>query len=83
MGANPHRAPHPQTINGQSGAHDRVLVLDYNARYMEAVDQLAIWVRSGQISSREHILDGMDHAPGAIEMLYRGENTGKLLIKVD
>ena len=59
------------------------LVLDYNARYMEAVDQLAIWVRSGQISSREHILDGMDHAPGALEMLYRGENTGKLLIKVD
>jgi NADPH-dependent curcumin reductase CurA len=59
------------------------LVLDYNARYMEAVDQLAIWVRSGQISIREHILDGMDHAPGALEMLYRGENTGKLLIKVD
>ena len=59
------------------------LVLDYNARYMEAVDQLAIWVRSGQISTREHILDGMDHAPGALEMLYRGENTGKLLIKVD
>ena len=59
------------------------LVLDYNARYMEAVDQLATWVRSGQISTREHILDGMDHAPGALEMLYRGENTGKLLIKVD
>ena len=59
------------------------LVLDYQDRYAEAVDQLTSWVRSGQISAREHILDGMKHAPGALQMLYRGENHGKLLIKVD
>lgn len=59
------------------------LVLDYKARYREAVDQLSAWVRGGQISSREHILSGMDHAPGALQMLYTGQNEGKLLIEVD
>ena len=59
------------------------LVFDYRDRYAEAVAQLSAWVRSGSLSYREHILEGMAHAPGAIAMLYRGENTGKLLIEVD
>lgn len=59
------------------------LIFDYRDRYAEAVDQLAAWVRSGQITCREHVLDGMALAPGALQMLYRGENQGKLVIKVD
>lgn len=59
------------------------LVLDYKDRYMDAVADLADWVRGGHITSREHILGGMDNAPGSLQMLYQGENTGKLLIKVD
>ena len=59
------------------------LVLDYENRYEEAVDQLAAWISTGEVSSREHVLDGMAKAPGALQMLYRGENNGKLLIKVD
>lgn len=59
------------------------LVLDYKDRYSEAVDQLATWIRNGKITCREHVLDGIDKAPGALQMLYRGENQGKLLIKVD
>ncbi|NQW02279.1 MAG: NADP-dependent oxidoreductase [Rhodospirillales bacterium] len=59
------------------------LVLDYKARYAEAVAALANWVRSGEITYREHILDGFEQAPQALQMLYRGENNGKLLIRVD
>lgn len=59
------------------------LVLDYKPRYMEAVDALSHWVKSGEITAREHVLDGMDHAPAALQMLYQGKNEGKLLIKVD
>lgn len=33
--------------------------------------------------TREHILDGIEQAPGAVQMLYRGENRGKLVIKLD
>ncbi|MEM8813754.1 MAG: NADP-dependent oxidoreductase [Pseudomonadota bacterium] len=58
------------------------LIFDYRDRLGEARSALAGWLRSGDLKVREHILDGPEHAPGAIEMLYKGENTGKLLIAV-
>lgn len=59
------------------------LVLDYKARFAEAVAQLSEWVREGKLARNEHVLEGADAAPGAIQMLYEGKNTGKLLVKVD
>lgn len=59
------------------------LVHDFHNRFAEAVEQLSGWIDDGKIVSREHILNGIEHAPGAIRMLYRGENHGKLLIALD
>lgn len=59
------------------------IAFDYQARFPEALSQLAEWVREGKLSYNEHVLDGLAAAPGAIAMLYRGENTGKLVIRVD
>jgi len=58
------------------------LMFDHVDRREEAVAQLAAWVRGGQLTYREHILDGIEQAPGAIARLYRGENNGKLLIRL-
>lgn len=59
------------------------LLFDWMDRYDEAVRDLAGWVRDGRLRYREHILRGFEAAPDAIAMLYRGENTGKLLIEVN
>lgn len=59
------------------------LVLDYNDRFDEAIDVLANWIRNGELVYNEHILEGAAAAPSAINMLYEGKNTGKLLIRVD
>lgn len=59
------------------------LLFDWMDRYDEAVRDLAGWVRDGRLRYREHILPGFEAAPAAIAMLYRGENTGKLLIEVN
>jgi NADPH-dependent curcumin reductase CurA len=59
------------------------LIHDYADRYPEAVARLSAWLDSREITAREHILKGFDEAPAALQMLYRGENTGKLLIEVD
>lgn len=59
-----------------------LLLFDFADRFNEARSALAEWVRDGKLSVREHILQGPETAPGAIEMLYKGENTGKLLIAV-
>ncbi|MEL6575919.1 MAG: NADP-dependent oxidoreductase [Pseudomonadota bacterium] len=58
------------------------LIFDYKDRLGEARDALAGWLRAGTITTREHILEGPEAAPGAIQMLYKGENTGKLIIAV-
>jgi NADPH-dependent curcumin reductase len=58
------------------------VVLDYEHRYDEALEQLAHWVRQDRMRYEEEILEGIEHAPDAIARLYRGENMGKLLIRV-
>ena len=58
------------------------LAFDFADRTEEAVAQLAAWLREGNIRVREDILEGIDQAPGSIARLYRGENQGKLLIRL-
>lgn len=58
------------------------LIFDYVERYPEALRELAQWVRTGAIRYREDILEGIEHAPGSIAGLYRGENLGKRLIRI-
>ena len=59
------------------------LIHDNKDRIGEALARLSAWTDSGKLVSREHVLDGIDHALGAFEMFYRVENTGKLIIKLD
>lgn len=58
------------------------LIFDYRDRLGEARAALADWLRAGKLHVREHILEGPEAAMGAIGMLYRGENTGKLIVAV-
>ena len=58
------------------------LVFDYAARYASALEQLAQWLRSGQIKYHEDIIEGFENMPRALIGLFRGENLGKRLVKV-
>ncbi len=59
-----------------------LLVFDYQHRYEEAIARLADWVRDGRLHYREDIAEGIEHCPGAIAELYRGENLGKRIIRL-
>ena len=59
-----------------------LLVMDHEARYPEAIEELSQWVSAGRLRYREDILDSIEQAPGAIAGLYRGENLGKRLIRL-
>ena len=59
-----------------------MVVFDYAARYGEAVRELGGWLAAGRLKSREHLVAGLDMFPQALLMLFRGENTGKLVLKV-
>jgi NADPH-dependent curcumin reductase CurA len=58
------------------------LVTDYAHRYDEALPRLAGWVADGSIRWREDVVDGLENAPRAFIGLMKGENRGKLLVKV-
>jgi NADPH-dependent curcumin reductase CurA len=57
------------------------LVFDYHDRYAEARAWLAAQIRDGRLRQKLHILDGLEQAPRALGMLFRGENIGKLVVK--
>jgi NADPH-dependent curcumin reductase CurA len=58
------------------------IVIDYLGRFMEAAMQLATWAAEGKLKHRVHVVDGFLSAPTAINMLFTGENTGKLVVKL-
>ncbi|HWS79305.1 MAG TPA: NADP-dependent oxidoreductase [Thermomonas sp.] len=59
-----------------------MVVFDYAARYGEAAREMAGWLADGRLKSREDIVEGFDTFPDTLLRLFRGENTGKLLLKV-
>ena len=59
------------------------IVLDYANRYAEVQAELAAMVRSGDLRHREHIVNGLEHAPDALNQLFSGANHGKTLVVVD
>ncbi len=59
------------------------LVFDYADRYPEAVAALGGWLADGSLTARETVVDGSIEDFGATLLrLFRGENTGKLLLRV-
>jgi NADPH-dependent curcumin reductase CurA len=55
---------------------------DFISQQAEFFADMSRWVRDGQINYREDIVDGLEEAPKAFQKLFRGENFGKLLVRV-
>jgi NADPH-dependent curcumin reductase len=59
------------------------LVFDFAERYAEAIAQLAQWLRAGELQSREDVVrGGLEQFPEVFLRLFRGENTGKLILQL-
>jgi NADPH-dependent curcumin reductase CurA len=59
------------------------LTPDYSDRYPEALAALAGWLRTGELISREQIMEGGVRAfPDALTQLFAGTNVGKLILAV-
>jgi NADPH-dependent curcumin reductase CurA len=58
------------------------LVFDYADRYMAAVTEMAGWYLEGRLKSREQVAEGLENFPETLLKLFRGENMGKLVLRV-
>ena len=66
----------------QSAKMQGFTMKDYMHRVPEAFIALLTAQKKGDLIFREHIVEGIESFPIAFEMLFRGGNQGKLLIKV-
>lgn len=69
-------------LTARRGRMEGFQVFRYHDRYDEARAWLAARHSAGQLRQRLHVLAGLQHAPAALGMLFRGENTGKLVVQV-
>jgi len=58
------------------------VVFDYADRYAEAGREMGAWMASGQLESREHVVEGLETFPETLLELFSGGNTGKLVLQV-
>ena len=59
-----------------------MVVFDYASQYATAAKEMAGWMAAGKLKSREHIVEGLKTFPETLLMLFKGENQGKLVLKV-
>jgi len=59
-----------------------LLVTDFAALHGDFLRDMSQWVKDGRLKYREDIVDGFENAPRALIGLLRGENFGKLLVRV-
>ncbi len=58
------------------------IVIDHAARFPEAIRALSVLHLQGRLKWRNQEIDGLEKADQAVRMLYTGQNTGKLMIKI-
>jgi hypothetical protein len=71
----------PQIIRGRLTVRG-FIVSDHFDRMGDFVRDVGGWVREGKIRYRETVVEGIENAPDAFIGLLRGDNTGKMVVKL-
>ena len=59
-----------------------IVVFDYADRYHLAITEMAGYLKSGQMKSKEDVVVGLNTFPETLTKLFTGENFGKLVLQV-
>ncbi|WP_238431440.1 NADP-dependent oxidoreductase [Streptomyces cavernae] len=59
------------------------IVRDHDDLRPEFERRVSGWLRSGEVTARETVVDGLENAPGALLSLLAGGNVGKMLVRLD
>ena len=58
------------------------LVWDFAAEHAQALRQLQDWLGAGKLRNREHVVEGIENAPGAFIEMLEGRHLGKYLVRL-
>ena len=59
-----------------------IVVFDYADRYHLAVAEMAGYLKTGAMKSKEDVVQGIENFPEALLKLFNGENFGKLVLQI-
>lgn len=68
------------TLLVRRGRMEGFIILDYLDRFPAAQLEMAGWIAEGKIKSSEHVVQGLEKAPDALNLLFNGGNTGKVIV---
>jgi NADPH-dependent curcumin reductase CurA len=58
------------------------IVTDFADRYGQAIHEMGGWMAAGKLKSREDVVEGLETFPDTLLKLFKGENFGKLVLRV-
>lgn len=82
----PHRQPGVRYLLNLAQKRARMegfIVLDYEARYGEAIAALQRLIAAGKLICAEDVQEGFDNIPATLNRLFDGKNLGKQILKLD
>jgi hypothetical protein len=60
-----------------------IVVFDNIKEYPVAMKEIAGWIQSGEMTVKDHVVEGIETFPDTLMMLFKGKNFGKLVLKVE
>lgn len=58
------------------------IVLDHFGQAQEVAQAIGGWMAEGRIRAQETVVEGFEELPRAVNMLFDGENVGKLVVRI-
>ena len=78
----PYRLPDYTRLRRTDSQMRGFFVYNHLADWDRAMDEMASWIKAGQLKPVEQITDGFENMPSALAGLYTGQNAGKQLCRV-
>jgi NADPH-dependent curcumin reductase CurA len=72
-----------RVLIARRGRMEGFIILDYVSRFPEAQLEIGGWVAEGKVKFKTHVVEGLERAPEALNLLFTGGNTGKVIVEVD
>jgi NADPH-dependent curcumin reductase len=64
------------------GRMEGFIILDYLSRFPEGQAEMGGWIAEGKVKFAVHVVEGLEQAPDALNLLFTGGNTGKVIVRV-
>jgi NADPH-dependent curcumin reductase CurA len=78
----PYRLRNYPRLMGKRARMQGFNAADHWDHYTAASAELTSLIAEGKLKYRAHVIDGLEHAPGALVRLFTGDHLGKLVVRV-